>query len=82
VTKVQAEAGRLPVPFQGMLNDLSATASSKAAAVTRQNIGQSAAASIGTFCNQAIAGRYPFTRGSERATWLRATSRSCSRRAG
>ncbi|MFS2099786.1 type VI secretion system membrane subunit TssM [Variovorax sp. Varisp85] len=66
VTKVQAEAGRLPVPFQGMLNDLSATASSKAAAVTRQNIGQSAAASIGSFCNQAIAGRYPFTRGSNR----------------
>ena len=56
----------LPVPFQGMLNDLSATASSKAAAVTRQNIGQSAAATIGQFCNQAIAGRYPFSRGSNR----------------
>jgi len=66
VTKVQAEAGRLPVPFQGMLNDLSATASSKAAAVTRQNIGQSAAATIGQFCSQAIAGRYPFSRGSNR----------------
>ena len=66
VTKVQAEAGRLPVPFQGMLNDLSTTASSKAAAVTRQNIGQSAAATIGQFCHQAIAGRYPFTRGSPR----------------
>ncbi len=66
VTKVQAEAGRLPVPFQGMLNDLSATASSKAAAVTRQNIGQNAAATIGQFCNQAIAGRYPFARGSSR----------------
>ena len=66
VTKVQAEAGRMPVPFQGMLNDLSATASSKAAAVTRQNIGQNAAATIGNFCNQAIAGRYPFSRGSSR----------------
>ncbi|MDP9882227.1 type VI secretion system protein ImpL [Variovorax boronicumulans] len=66
VTKLQAEAGRLPVPFQGMLNDLSATASSKAAAVTRQNIGQNAAATIGQFCSQAIAGRYPFARGSNR----------------
>ena len=64
VTKVQAEAGRLPVPFQGMLNDLSATASSKAAAVTRQNIGQNAAATIGQFCGRAIAGRYPFARGA------------------
>lgn len=66
VTKVQAEAGRLPVPFQGMLNSLAATASSKASAVTRQNIGQNAAATIGQFCNQAIAGRYPFSRGSTR----------------
>lgn len=66
VTKVQAEAGRLPVPFQGMLKDLSTTVSSKAAAVTRQNIGQSAAATVGQFCNQAIAGRYPFKSNSPR----------------
>ncbi|MDR2155029.1 MAG: type VI secretion system membrane subunit TssM [Burkholderiaceae bacterium] len=64
VTKIQAEAGRLKMPFQGMLNALAATASSKAVAVTRQNIGQTAEATIGQFCNQSIAGRYPFSRGS------------------
>jgi len=64
VTKVQAEAGRLPVPFQGMLSDLSVTASPRAATVMRQNIGQNAAATIGQFCQRAIAGRYPFARGA------------------
>ena len=64
--QVRAQAGRLPTPVREMLYDLSNAANGNVAAVEQNNIAQSAGASVGDFCRQAIAGRYPFARGSAR----------------
>ncbi|NRO97437.1 type VI secretion system membrane subunit TssM [Paraburkholderia sp. NMBU_R16] len=64
--QVRAQAGRLPTPVREMLYDLSNAANGNVAAVEQKNIAQSAGTSVGDFCRQAIAGRYPFARGAAR----------------
>jgi type VI secretion system protein ImpL len=64
--KVRAEAGRLPEPIRSMLNTLVATGVTQALGATRDNLGNALRASVSDFCAQAITGRYPFTKGSER----------------
>jgi type VI secretion system protein ImpL len=63
-TQMRAEAARLPAPLRGMFEGLAATSSSQAAGVARSNIGALLDANVGDFCRKAIAGRYPFVRGS------------------
>ena len=62
--KVKAEAARLPEPVRSLLDTLLASGSSAALGATRANLSQSVKSSIGEFCKQAVAGRYPFTRSS------------------
>lgn len=62
--RLRAEAGRMPVPFRQMLDDLGNAAEGSVLRVMDRNIAQSASANIGEFCRQAIAGRYPFARTS------------------
>ncbi len=64
--KVKAEAARLPEPVRSLLNTLSVSGTKAALDITRSNIGNAINAEIGEFCRQAIAGRYPFARGSSR----------------
>lgn len=64
--QVRAQAGRLPTPVREMIDDLSNAANGNIASVEQQNVASSAGASVGDFCRQAIAGRYPFARGSAR----------------
>jgi type VI secretion system protein ImpL len=64
--KVKAEASRLPEPVRSLLNTLSVSGTSAALEITRSNIGQAINTEIGEFCRQAVAGRYPFARGSQR----------------
>ena len=64
--KVKAEASRLPEPVRSLLNTLSVSGTSAALEITRSNLGQAINAEIGEFCRQAVAGRYPFARGSQR----------------
>lgn len=64
--KVKAEAARLPEPVRSLLNTLSVSGTSAALEITRSNLGQAINAEIGEFCRQAVAGRYPFARGSQR----------------
>jgi len=66
VTKLRAEAGRLPDPLRGLLDDLSAGAAGEISGVARERMGENLYATIGLFCRQAIAGRYPFAPGAER----------------
>jgi len=66
VSKLQAEAGRMPKPVATMLTQLAAQASSEVSSVERRQLGQSISARIGTFCRQSIAGRYPFSPRSPR----------------
>ncbi|KGM40333.1 hypothetical protein JY96_10630 [Aquabacterium sp. NJ1] len=64
--KVKAEAARLPEPIRSLLNTLSVSGTAAALDATRANLGQAIKSQIGEFCQQAIAGRYPFARGSSR----------------
>jgi len=65
-TKVKAHGGLMPEPIRSILLTLAAGSASQALGVTRANLNQAMQASLGEFCNKAIAGRYPFTRGSAR----------------
>ena len=65
-TKIKAEAGRLPEPIRSILTTLTASGTSQALGVTRENLSQSLGATIGEFCSKAIDGRYPFTKTSAR----------------
>lgn len=62
--KVKAEAARLPEPVRSLLTTLSASGSNAALGATRVNLSQAVNSGIGDFCKQAVAGRYPFARGS------------------
>jgi len=66
VTKLRAEAGRLPEPLRDLLNTLSVKASGEISDATRARMGETVSATIGLFCRQSIAGRYPFASGSSR----------------
>jgi len=64
--KVKAEGSRMPEPIRSVMLTLSAGGASQALGVTRSNLSQAMQASLGDFCNKAIAGRYPFARASTR----------------
>lgn len=64
--RLQADAGRLPMPLRQMFSDLSQTGSAQVNGAARANIAQDAQGGIGRVCRQMLAGRYPFERGSPR----------------
>ncbi|WKB53797.1 type VI secretion system membrane subunit TssM [Eleftheria terrae] len=64
--KVRAEAGRLPEPMRGMMTQLVTSGTSQALGATRENLSNNLKTTVSDFCHQAIDGRYPFARGSNR----------------
>ncbi|KAF0811569.1 hypothetical protein IGB42_03955 [Andreprevotia sp. IGB-42] len=66
LSKIRADAGRLPEPFRNMLGQLATSSDGNVAHVVQQQIGQDASANIGDFCRQAVDGRYPLARSSSR----------------
>lgn len=64
IPKLQAESGRLPVPFKNMVLSLTVGASSDTQKKEMESIKKRAGVEVGGFCRQAIAGRYPLTRGA------------------
>lgn len=65
-TKLRAEAARMPEPLRSLMLTLSATSAGQALGSVRAHLSGELNNSIGVFCRQAIAGRYPFARGSNR----------------
>ena len=69
-TKIKADAGRMPEPIRSMLITLATGGISQALGATRSNLSEALRASIGDFCNKAIADgkgipdRYPFVKNS------------------
>ncbi|NHZ82284.1 type VI secretion system membrane subunit TssM [Massilia sp. CCM 8695] len=66
LSKILAEAGRLPTPFRGMLGELANSSGNNVTQVLQQQLGKNVAANVGHYCQQSVAGRYPFVRGSSR----------------
>lgn len=64
--RVKAESARMPEPVRSVLQTLSAAGASQTLGATRANLSQSVSSNIGDFCKQAINGRYPFVRSSNR----------------
>ncbi|MFO1320986.1 MAG: type VI secretion system membrane subunit TssM [Burkholderiales bacterium] len=62
-SKLGAEADRLPVPLQGIVKSLVVQSSGQAAAANQQAL-KKAIGGAASFCDKAITGRYPITRGS------------------
>ena len=65
-TKLRAEAARTPEPVRSVMLTLSSTSAGQALSSVRTHLSGEINANIGTFCQQAITGRYPFTRDSSR----------------
>jgi type VI secretion system protein ImpL len=66
LNKVRADAGRLPLPFRNMLNELARVSDGNVSRVVHRQLGQNVAANVGDFCRQAVDGRYPLAHGSAR----------------
>jgi type VI secretion system protein ImpL len=62
--QVKAEAARMPEPLRSLLQDLSTASAQQTLSAVRGNLSAGVLSSIGSFCRQAITGRYPFARGA------------------
>jgi len=62
ISRLQASAGRLPGPLQTMLSSLAVGASSDTQRRDLENVSKRINVEVGSFCRQAIAGRYPLAR--------------------
>lgn len=62
IGRLQASAGRLPGSLQNMFTNLAVGASSDAQRRDMENVRKRINVEVGSFCRQAIAGRYPLTR--------------------
>ncbi|EQC00676.1 type VI secretion system membrane subunit TssM [Photorhabdus temperata] len=66
LTQLQADAGRLPVPFRSMIMDMTQGAKGDTQQQAVSRIHQLAGAQLSDFCREAIAGRYPLSHYSKR----------------
>ncbi|QTF07926.1 type VI secretion system membrane subunit TssM [Brenneria izadpanahii] len=62
ISNLQASAGRLPSELQGMFSSMAVGASSDTQRRNLENIRKRISVEVGSFCRQAIAGRYPLVR--------------------
>ncbi|MDI9279926.1 type VI secretion system membrane subunit TssM [Pantoea sp. EABMAA-21] len=62
ISRVQASAGRLPGTLQNMVSSMAVGASSDAQRRDMDNVRKRIQMAVGSFCQQAIAGRYPLVR--------------------
>ena len=62
--QLKADATQSPEPVRSLLNDLGNASAQGAAAQMRAELSRDMRSQVGEFCNQAIAGRYPFSPGA------------------
>ena len=60
--QLQTTATQMPQPLRAMLEDVSSTSGHFTQVMTRQNLSADVKSTIGEFCQQAVAGRYPIDR--------------------
>jgi type VI secretion system protein ImpL len=64
--RLQAEAGRTPMPLQAMIDQVAKTDQSQVGGIAKRDMDVSVSSSVGALCRQTIAGRYPFARHASR----------------
>ncbi|MEQ9885871.1 type VI secretion system membrane subunit TssM [Pectobacterium zantedeschiae] len=62
ISRLQASAGRLPRSLENMISSMAVGASSDAQRRDMDNVRKRITMEVGSFCRQAIAGRYPLVR--------------------
>jgi type VI secretion system protein ImpL len=62
ISRLQASAGRLPGGLQSMFSNMAVGASSDTQRRELENVRKRISVEVGSFCRQAIAGRYPLVR--------------------
>jgi type VI secretion system protein ImpL len=65
-TEIKVQAARMPDPLRGMLETLSAASAHISQTMVRENLSRDVRSSVGEFCQQAVAGRYPLDRSAAR----------------
>jgi type VI secretion system protein ImpL len=70
LTRVRSQAAYLPMPLRGMLEGLADSSAAQADGNVRRSLGAELDASVGNFCRNAVTGRYPFQRASQRNVTL------------
>ncbi|MBI3369420.1 MAG: hypothetical protein HY021_13545 [Burkholderiales bacterium] len=65
-TQLKAEAANAPEPVRSLLDNLGSTSAKVALMQLRESLSRDVRSQIGEFCQQAVAGRYPFDRLSNR----------------
>lgn len=65
-SKLQADAGRLPMPLRGFFNELANGAVNSVGASARKALAVQTSNGIGSVCRQMTFARYPFERGAAR----------------
>jgi type VI secretion system protein ImpL len=63
VARIKSEADRMPPPISNLLNGLISRSGAQSASAAQAGVKAAAAGEVGTFCKQAVDGRYPFVRG-------------------
>jgi type VI secretion system protein ImpL len=63
VARIKSEADRMPPPISNLLNGLISRSGAQSASAAQAGVKAAAAGEVGTFCKQAVEGRYPFVRG-------------------
>lgn len=66
LSRIKAEADRLPAPLSGVIAGLVSSSSGQAASGAQAGVQKLVATEVGAPCKQVIEGRYPFTKGSAR----------------
>ena len=66
VARIKSEADRMPPPISNLLNGLISRSGAQSASAAQAGVKAAAAGEVGTFCKQAVDGRYPFVRGVPR----------------
>jgi type VI secretion system protein ImpL len=66
IDKVKAEGARLPEPVRAMVRTVAAQGGTTTSVTIRGQLSKQLASDVGSFCVEAISGRYPFARSSAR----------------
>ena len=66
VAKIKGEADRMPPPLNTLLAGLISSSSGQAASGAQAGVQKQVTSDVGSFCKQAVEGRYPFAKGQAR----------------
>ena len=65
LSRIKAEADRLPAPLNGLLASVVSSSAGQAASGAQAGVQKQVGTEVGAACKQVVEGRYPFTKGAQ-----------------